>query len=80
MIPRRIQMHRRPFAPEYAFANPCGPWVETFAWIPRRMWHGRWVWLRPAWRQAMVVHEHLTPGGGDVFWRWTDMSTEGKEG
>lgn len=65
-----------PYSADFAFANPVGPWLRFFAFRPRKLYDGRWVWMRRAWRQRMVVHWHLTPGGGDAFWRYTDHTRE----
>jgi hypothetical protein len=62
-----------PYFPEYAFASPEGPARKWFAWKPVRLWTGSWVWCRTVWRQPMVVHEHLTPGGGDVFYAYAEV-------
>jgi hypothetical protein len=69
-----------PYAASFAFASPSGPWLRFFAWWPRRMYDGRILWMRHGWRQLMTVHWHLTPGGGDSFWRYTDHTSEYKEG
>ena len=65
----------KPYAPKYVFADPVGPWLRTFAWRPYRMWDNRIIWLKWFWRQRMAVPMHLTPGGGDSFWRYTDLTT-----
>ena len=66
-----------PYAPDYVSAAPAGPWLRFFAWRPRRLYDGRLIWLRHGWRQIMVVHEYLFPGGGDKFWRYTDHAKDG---
>lgn len=61
-----------PYQPQFMFASPIGEWHEFFAWRPRKLWDGRWIWLRRGWRRCMVVKAHLSPGGGDTFWIYSD--------
>ena len=51
------------------FGDPCGPWIKTFAWIPRNTFDGGWVWLRPVWKQRVVKHHYLD-GGPGFWWEW----------
>jgi hypothetical protein len=68
-------MSTKPFFPKYAFADPVGPAERWFAWRPVKLWNGRWTWMRNVWRQAMVVHDHLVPHGGDVFFAYSITDT-----
>lgn len=33
-----------------------------FAWIPRKCFDGRWVWLRPVWARLCVAKPSLSWG------------------
>jgi hypothetical protein len=52
------------------FADPVDGWRRWFAWRPIRMANAGWVWLRFVDWRPCVVHAHLSPGGGDLFWQY----------
>lgn len=51
------------------FGDPCGPWVRTFAWLPRFTFDGGIVWLRLVWKRHIYKHQYLD-GGADYWWHY----------
>lgn len=41
-----------------------------FAWIPRRCFDGRWVWLRPVWARLCLLKSHLQRGVELPWWQY----------
>lgn len=52
------------------FADPIDAWKTWFAWHPVKTANAGWVWLRQVYWRPCVVHAHLDPNGGDVFWQF----------
>jgi hypothetical protein len=52
------------------FADPVDGWRRWFAWRPIKTANAGWVWLRFVDWRPCVVHAHLSPGGGDLFWQY----------
>lgn len=68
-------MSHEPYAADYLFASPAGPWIRCFFWVPTRLYDGRIAWLRSGWGQCMAVHTYLQ-NGGDSFWRYTTTTVD----
>lgn len=51
------------------FGDYCGPWIKTFAWLPRFTFDAGWTWLRPIWKRHVYKHQHLD-GGSDFWWSY----------
>ncbi len=63
-----------PYFPKYQFAASIGPHTQFRAILPKRLWDGRWAWLKKIHRQKMAVHAHLQ--GGGTFWVYSDQLCE----
>lgn len=50
------------------FGDPCGPWIKSFAWLPRETYDGGLVWLRRIWKRRICKHHYLD-GGADFWWQ-----------
>jgi hypothetical protein len=51
------------------FGDPTGPWIRTFAWVPRFTFDGGTVWLRRIWKRHIFKHQYLC-GGADWWWQY----------
>lgn len=51
------------------FGDPVGPWIRTFAWVPRFCFDAGHVWLRPVWKRHILKHQYLD-GGADWWWQY----------
>ena len=54
------------------FSSVAGGVEVGFAWLPRRCFDGRWVWLRPVAMRLCVVHGYLRHGG-DTHWQYARL-------
>lgn len=57
--------------PKYMFSDPIGPVLEFRPLWPRKLYNGRWAWLKKCSRQRMVSKSDL-PGPICEFWAYTD--------
>lgn len=46
-----------------------GPWIGTFAWLPRFTSDSGTVWLRRCWKRHIQKHQYLS-GGADWWWQY----------
>lgn len=52
------------------FGDYCGPWLKTFAWLPRFTYDAGWVWMSPVWKRHVHKHQYLYDGGSDYWWQY----------
>ena len=52
------------------FGDPCGPWIKTFAWLPRFTYDAGYKWLCPIWKRHIHKHQYLDGGGSDFWWQY----------
>ena len=51
------------------FGDPKGPWIKSFAWLPRFTYDGGYVWLHRVWKRHIQKHQYLD-GGADWWWQY----------
>lgn len=52
-----------------AFCDILGEPELQFAWVPRKCFDGRWVWLRPVWARLCIPKPYL-PGPSEAWWQY----------
>lgn len=51
------------------FGDPKGPWIRSFAWVPRFTYDAGTVWLCRVWKRHIHKHQYLD-GGADWWWQF----------
>ena len=68
-------MHRDPFkGTVLTFCDILGEPEIHFAWLPRKCFDGRWVWLRHVWARLVVLKPSLGPRGDDPWWQYAKVA------
>ena len=57
------------------FCDILGEPELQFAWVPRKCFDGRYVWLRPVWARLCILKPHIQFGPVDAWWQYARVAT-----